>query len=186
MTFEEAIYQLMGEDALVKIKIDDYEKTEVELLEPQDADSRIKIRNLPQDAIVINADMFPSPKGFFRNTRSECKRADFIIIYPTKKLVIFIELKKGKKEKEFLTNQLKGAESVADYICSILENFWGKQFSFKDFDKLFYAFIDVNVKKTQTRYKGRDSRKSQNTTADNFEKLYGCRTIQFDRLVKNI
>ena len=70
--------ELIKDDALIPPHRE-YGKPAVLLRErdPQAQDSKITIRGLPEDALIINADVFAAPKEIFKNTRHECKRADY-------------------------------------------------------------------------------------------------------------
>ncbi|CAN2041057.1 hypothetical protein GMMP15_260015 [Candidatus Magnetomoraceae bacterium gMMP-15] len=124
------LYELIRKDAMISIEDGDYGKKAVTLSEPKCEDHKgysVVIRNMPENAVVIKADAFPSPSKIFSNSRGECKRADFVIITNIEKrarnLIIFIEIKKGKggSEKEII-QQLKGAQCVVAYCRSIV---WG-------------------------------------------------------------
>ena len=68
---------ILTEDAVVSFK-----KKSVDLIEKDEKDNiitRFTVRDLPTDSIVIKADKFPSPEGFFIGNNGENRRADFII-----------------------------------------------------------------------------------------------------------
>ncbi len=100
--------ELLRKEAMIALEDGDYGKKKVTLSEPKCDDHKgysVVISNMPEDAVVIKGDAFPSPSTIFSNSRGECKRADFVIIANihmkrTRNLIIFIEMKKGKGGSE--------------------------------------------------------------------------------------
>ncbi len=91
----------------------------------QEGGYSITLSNVPDDLIAIKADQFPSPKGFFKNDKGECKRADYVLITEAKKWIVYIEMKGGivHSAKE-VKQQLQGAECLLAYCRSVGRKFW--------------------------------------------------------------
>ena len=109
-----------------------------------DANYSFIIRDLPSDTLVIKYDRFPSTKDvFFKSEHSECKRADYILISESNKVVMYIELKHSNKSaaSKDIVAQLKGAKCVVDYMQSIAMQFLGEPMIFADYTHLYYKGI---------------------------------------------
>lgn len=107
----------------------------------------IRLSNVPDDLVTIKADQFPSPKGFFRNDKGECKRADYVLITEAKKWIIYIEMKGGKvhSSKE-VVQQLQGAECLLAYCQAVGRKFWQDP-RFLDIGRYRQRFVCImNVK----------------------------------------
>src|SRR5690554_1043540 len=112
--------QMIKKEALLELT-KNYEKFTAVLTEPKDKDSRVEIRGVPENTIVIKLDSFPDTRTLFNGSRGECKRADYIIIsdYNGKKRILFIEMKKTKAQEKDLVKQLKGAACVISYCKEV-------------------------------------------------------------------
>ena len=153
----EILRDLIRDKALVTVEKDRYGKNFLVLKEPQKENQpeyRIEILNVPNDTIAIKADSFSSPKNIFKNTRGECKRADYIIVAQNKErdLIIYIEMKlrNAGSEKERI-QQLKGAKCLVDYCRSIGQMFWGEYEFLKDYQQLYVSVKNIGVHKKPSR-----------------------------------
>lgn len=174
--------ELINNNALVPIETGSYGRLKVTLIEPENREFpeyKVDINGIPKNAIVIKIDEFPTPKPLFKNSKGECKRADFAII--TDKLIILIELKSGKGNNSEIIQQLKGAQSVVDYFRSIVQNFWGKS-NFLDMTHYKYRFISIKSiglnKKTTFQ---RDSRETH-SSPERMLKITAPNNLQFQQL----
>lgn len=149
------ILKEMIKDAATVPLSDYYEKKQVVLEEPPPGDYSVTIHNMPDDdeVIVIKADCFTSPKSVFANSKSECKRADFIIVANTDrdKIIIFIEMKanKGRSDAE-IVQQLKGAQCFIAYCREIGQLFWGKSDFLTNYQYRFISIKDIRISKKRT------------------------------------
>ncbi|MBF0294012.1 MAG: hypothetical protein HQL96_02395 [Magnetococcales bacterium] len=107
----------------------------------------VTIADLPSDAIIIKTDSFPAPLGCFQNTRGECKRADYILISETKKVILFIELKGNKEDGSTIIKQLKGALCVAAYFREIGKQFWDKKDFLDGYKNRFIGITEISISK---------------------------------------
>lgn len=83
--------EMIQDTAKVKLT-ETYDKKQV-ILKEEKANYEVQIIGIPDNTIVIKADIFEPPKAIFQNTKGECKRADFIIISDEdcKKFILFYE-----------------------------------------------------------------------------------------------
>lgn len=172
--------KIISENAVVPLNQD---RKSVDLSENE---TTFTIGNLPADSIAIKADKFPAPIGFFKGNAGENKRADFIIISetPTKKWIIYIEMKEKSKNPEHeIVQQLKGAQCVIAYCRSVAEKFHGeiKFLDEKQYQSRFISVKSVGISK-------KPSTKSSTRVHDapkEMLKLKHTKRFQFNRLVGN-
>ena len=151
-----SILKKMIKDTALIILENRYNKKIVELKEPPPADYAITIHGMPDDdnVVVIKTDTFSSPNSIFKGDCGECKRADFVIIanYENKRVIICIEMKagKGEKEKEII-QQLKGTECFVAYCGEIGRLFWNEQHFLKDYTFRFISIRDIKIPKKPSR-----------------------------------
>jgi hypothetical protein len=155
MTDIEILVEMLKNDATIAIETES-DKRVVKLTESQ-INQHVKIYNIPENAIVIKADAFPSPNAIFANSKFECKRADFIIVVETEKVIIYIELKNSIKTKsqEFIIQQLQGAQCLMSYCQSIGEIFWKEKNFLKNYQHRFVNILikGISVSKSLTNSK---------------------------------
>jgi hypothetical protein len=126
-------------------------RNSVELCEPQANHSRVKIYGLPDDTIVIKADLFPSPDTIFQGNKGECKRADYILISEEKKCIIFLEMKKTNGAQKEIVSQLKGAQCVMKYCQEVGISFWSKPDFLNGYKHRFVSVCHTSIHKIKTR-----------------------------------
>ena len=150
----EILQELFRDEALASIECDVHGKRVVILKEPgnqgQSAYS-LKIRKVPDDIVAFKADAFPSPKNIFKNSKGECKRADFVIIASAAKVnwIIYIEMKRGNtgSGKE-IKQQLRGAQCLVAYCRAIGQEFWQKpNFLKKNYKQRFISIKNIGISK---------------------------------------
>ena len=150
--------ELIKDEALVTVRKDQYGNNFLELKEHGGESSGYKINVLrtPDDTVAIKSDMFPPPKRIFRNTKGECKRADFVIIAKDgrKNWIIYVELKRSNNglEKEIM-QQLQGSRCFIDYCRTVGRTFWGKP-SFleeNDYQQRYVSVKNISVNKRPSR-----------------------------------
>ena len=148
---------LIRDDALASTQYQ-YGKKTIVLKEPgnqrQSAYS-LKIRNVPDDIIAFKADAFPPPKRIFKNSKGECKRADFVVIASSHEAnwIVYIEMKSGKAGSEYeIKRQLLGARCLVAYCCAIGQGFWREpQFlQEKNYQQRFISVRNIGIPKRQT------------------------------------
>lgn len=154
------------------------EKKSVDLRE--EADTVFTVFGLPASSIVIKADKFPETRRFFKNTKGEASRADFIIISEektskekTKKWIVYIEIKKGDSStNEKIVQQFKGAQCLMAYCTSVVENFYNipKSKFLKLYKPRFVRIKNPNINKQRNIAK-RPTRKTAKEIHDTPDKM---------------
>ncbi|MCA2643646.1 MULTISPECIES: hypothetical protein [unclassified Microcystis] len=106
----------------------------------------------PDEVIVINLDEFFDVRKIFTGSKGECKRADFIIIANTtsEKVILCLEMKKGKKSNTWITKQLKGAKCFVSYCREIGRLFWNQPDFLRDYQYRFVSIKNISISKTTT------------------------------------
>ena len=150
------LQELINCQALVRLEETHYRKKTVKLIE-SDSQGRIqysiKIKGIPNDAIVVKTDMFPSPQNIFRCQNGECKRADYVIVTnsETGNFIVYIEMKGGGSSTAEIVKQLKGSECFISYCRSIVDRFWLRSNFLVRYQNRFVSFIKINTRKSPTR-----------------------------------
>ena len=152
----DVLRELINEQALVPLEETHYGKKTVILGEFGNRDESqysIKIKGVPNDAVVVKTDMFPSPSNIFTCLRGECKRADYVIIAnsETRGFIVYIEMKGGSGNATEIVNQLKGSECFISYCRSIVHKFWKRSNFLDPYESRFVAFRRIRIRKSRTR-----------------------------------
>lgn len=157
MTDFEILRDLIRDEAFAAFEVT-YGKKTLVLEEPGQkgtAGYSLEIKRLPDEVIAFKADLFPATKGFFRNTRSECKRADYILLArdDERSWILFIEMKgSGTGSLADIQAQLQGAQCLVAYCRSVGKRFWGEpEFLQKeDYQQRFISIRNISVPKKPT------------------------------------
>ena len=149
---------------------------------PEDkANYGFDLLGLPCDALIIKCDRFPTTKNvFFKSDNKECKRADFVLVSESEKVIMFFELKKSQKSAKAndIVAQLKGAKCVMDYCESISSSFLGEHCIFKDYIFKYYkGFVNTPQKYPFAK------QKTSNNTPETARTLSGS-SAWFGKLMK--
>ncbi len=106
----------------------------------------------PDEVIVINLDEFFDVRKIFTGNKGECKRADFIIIANTtsEKVILCLEMKKGKDSNTSIIKQLKGAKCFVSYCREIGRLFWNQPDFLQDYQYRFVSIKNISISKTTT------------------------------------
>ncbi len=179
MTDTEILSQMFKSSVLAQVE-KKHSKHFVRLSEPEVPNLTAIIRDLPPDAMVIKVDAFPAPNNFFEGERGECKRADFIIISETRKVILYIELKAGPREANHIKQQLKGASCVVAYCKEVGIQFWNKNKFLNGYANRYAAMVKLSMNKRPTRP---ESGPLHDSPAS-FMKLSHSKDIQFNKLVR--
>lgn len=179
MDDSQILSELINENVIIQ-HYQEYQKNCVKLEEEGLPESTSILRNLPHDAVVIKADQFPAPVKFFKGDKDENKRADYIIISPSKKVVIYIELKSGKKHSSYVENQLKGAACVFAYCKEVGHLFWNHSSFLEGYKHRFVGIVNASINLKPSRTKKNNS--SIHDKPCNFLKLSSPSNLQFNQL----
>lgn len=155
-------------------------KKKVVLIERGTTESKLEIHNMPHDAVVIDVDSSFENSNLFASNASECKRSDYIIVSESKKIALFIEMKKGNSDTAGIIKQLKGGLCVFEYCQSIAREFFSESDFLSGYKKRFVAFKQVNLTKKKTVID--KSSVGAHSSPDNLLKVSWASTIQFGRI----
>jgi len=149
------LHEMIRNVAKVQVIDNGYGKMQAILTEPQCPDSCVTLSGMPntEDFIIIKADVFQSPDTLFCGSKGECKRADFIIVADTgkKKVIVFIEMKAKKGQRNEIIEQLTGAKCLIAYFREIGKNFWNQQNFLDDYVYRFVSIGKTRLPKKKTR-----------------------------------
>lgn len=143
--------ELLEPNATIHPSMSVHGKHELKLYEPNEADCVVLIRDVPPDALAIKADLFPQPRGVFKGSKGECKRADYIVISEDKNIIIFVELKLSGAQRNHVTQQLKGAHCFLRYCEEIVFRFWGISSFLCNCNKRYVHIVHSSLNKRPTR-----------------------------------
>ena len=146
---------LFRKDALASV-----ERNRIILEEQNNHSYKLEISRIPDEIIAFKADKFPAPIHIFRNDKSECKRADYVIIARrhtqiNPRLIVYVELKKGSTgDGPSIKNQLRGAKCLVAYCCAIVREFWKEAQFLNDYAERFVSvrIIGPNERSTRDRH----------------------------------
>lgn len=185
----EIIKEMIQENALITLE-QPYAQGKKRLYMPEpEAGYTLIIDGLPEDTIVIKADVFHAPEEFFNRDKGVCKRADLIIITRTnedKKYIVFIEAKGGNPATGGdIIKQLQGAVCLLAYCREIGRIFWGKK-NFLQENNYQYRFVSLkninpSISKKPTRFT-----EGLHNSPEKCLKLGSKATYQFRELVHEI
>ena len=121
----------------------------------QQPEYSLRIRNLPDDFFVFKADKFPPPDGVFRDTKGECKRADFVLIASDDRAnwIVYIEMKSGNTgSASEIEQQLSGAQCLVAYCRAIGHRFWQEPrfLEEKKYTQRFVSVKNIGINKRET------------------------------------
>lgn len=148
----EILKQMISSRALIELT-EEYQKKIAILLEPQEPDSIVTLRNMPEDAFIIKVDQFSAPNNVFKGSHGECKRADYVIISPGKKRIIYIEVKRTKDDWDSIVKQLMGAECFVKFCREIGKTFWSENSFLEGYESRFVSIGHTgrSIPKQKTR-----------------------------------
>jgi len=152
----EILQELVREEALATVEYE-HGKRVIVLKEPGNPGQSVyslKIRKVPEDIIAFKADDFPAPNSIFKNSKGECKRADYVVIASSDraKWIVYIEMKKGNagSGKE-IKQQLRGAECLVAYCRAIGQEFWQEpKFLESNYKHRFISIKQIGIQKRPT------------------------------------
>lgn len=116
----------------------------------------LNITGIPEDIIAFKADMFPAPICVFKNTKHECRRADYVIIARdenrnSRRWIVYVEMKRGRGVTQDVELQLRGAKCLVAYCRAIGQEFWGKRLFLERYTEHFVSVNQIGISKRQTR-----------------------------------
>ena len=175
---KQILTELIKPSALVD-KETNNDKHFVKLIESMAPDSNVIVRNLPDDALIIKADVFHPPKEIFQDKKRECKRADYVIICEENKCLIYIELKSRKDSWDIIVKQLMGAECFIKYCREIGRAFWKTESFLENYQSRFISICNTSINKKPT---GMDGKAKDHDKPEKAWRLYGYKNLEFNKI----
>ncbi len=184
MAFNDILIKMISKSSLIDLD-PNYDNWKVKLVEPQCQDSVVEIRGLPEGSIIIKADDFPVPNRFFNNTKSELKRADYIIVtqYNNQLYTLIIEMKRDKEGESHVINQLRGGLCLFKYIKQIGKTFWDDPEFLKSNKFRFVSLSRTSISKRSSRPKATSLADSYHDTPEKMLKISGSTNLRFENLI---
>lgn len=177
------LYALFRKDALASI-----ESNRITLEEQNNHSYKLKISRIPDDIIAFKADKFPPPIHIFRNDKSECKRADYVIIARRNtpidpRLIVYVELKKGSTgDGPSIKSQLRGARCLVAYCRAIVREFWKEAQFMNDYTE---RFVSVRIESKEYPTRPPRGQRGRHDAPERMLRLVAPEggTLQFDKLL---
>ena len=142
--------QLIKPAATVPLE-DKYGKHVLTLREPQAPDSVVTVRNVPADTLAIKVDAFAAPDAVFNGGHGECKRADYVLISPERRTIIYIEIKRTRDGLAEIVKQLKGAHCFVNYCRDVGRTFWDEASFLQDYRHRFVSIGHTTIAQRKTK-----------------------------------
>lgn len=146
-------FEILG-DLLKKEALASVENRSIILEERNSQSYALEITRIPDRTIAFRADMFPDPSRIFRNSRHECRRADYVIIAcdDDRGWIVYVEMKKrGRGEGPGIRHQLRGAKCLVAYCRAIVAEFWGEAQFLEGYAERFVSVRNIGVSERPTR-----------------------------------
>jgi hypothetical protein len=180
MAPSEIIEELFFEGRLIPTSVQ-HGKRYVRLTERDAPDSSVEVRDLPDDAIVIDVDANFNNENLFRRgtNRGVCKRSDYLILSAVAECAIFLEMKRTSANEREIIQQLVGGSCMFDYCCSIVRNYFNDD-CLASFSRRFVALLDTVAAKRPTRF----SSEPLHDTPNRLLKIRGTKVLYFNHLAK--
>ena len=184
----DVLRELIKREASVSLVDTSYGKRTAMLTEPANTGTTgysVTIKGIPQDAVVIKTDKFPSPDGIFSCRKGECRRADYVIVTNSDagNYMLYIELKSGKRKfsRKYVTDQLRGAQCFMSYCGEIGRAFWQQPgFLRTRYKNRFVSIRKVGINKYQTKP---EPQGGTNDQPDRHRKIPSNGALNFRKLV---
>lgn len=170
--------ELINEKSIVKLKENNGKFSGI--LEEPNSDYSFEISGLPKGVLIIKCDDFPDTTQFFKNSKKECKRADYVVLSSSDSRMFIIELKRSKDSSNNAdtTAQLKGAGCIMKFCETIAEIFWNEKAIFGDYQQHYFKYY-ANPRKRPFCQK----QNSSNNLPENARIIDG-KKIQYNRLLQ--
>ena len=180
----EILKEMLVSDAQVQLQLQQDRPPSVKLI---DKCTTVEIKGLPRDSIVIRAENFEDSLTIFKGTKSERKRADFVIVSDGErgKWIICIETQAtDPKTAAHVIAQLKGAQCFMSYCKCIGRSFWESEDFLEEYQYRFISMADINIKKRRTR--PFESRGELHSRPDVFLKISESPNLYFNKLLYEV
>lgn len=138
---------------------------------PDNRSYTFKIRNVPQDSILLRIDdSFPPADKLLKEDGGIRERADYAIISEknNNRRILIIEISAANKPDSYIKRQLRGGICVLEYCSAVYEKFYSGDKVLKEFQIHYAGIKDMKGQKYETAFK-KSSR--DNVKIDNFSKI---------------
>ena len=178
MTDTEILQDILNPAIFVVHESDNTSYKHVRLCESKAQDSIVTIKQLPEDILIIRIDEFQFTRkldkastrltneeyarqcSVFRGNHDENCTADYIIISPSEKNIIFAEMKSSKSKENHIIKQLHGAQCFLECMKLYVGHFISDEKQFLcNYSNGFVRFMYTNSK-----YYAKDSSRRTRTT----------------------
>ena len=153
MSDQDLLRALLKDEVLAAVEDTSTNKKNVILREPDGSPYDLKILGAPHETIAFKADAFPAPCGFFRGTKKERKRADYVVIAEdvNRSWIVYIEMKRGTDgSKQDIVAKLRGARCLVAYCRAIGQDFW-QESQFLETNSYQERFVSVRRIRTSKK-----------------------------------
>ena len=177
------LQELIKDEALASIAQVSGQSNTATLVEHGNHNYTLRITGIPNDTIAFRTDGFPAPKLLFKNSRHECKRADYVIVArkDRRRWIIYVDMKSTKDRRWEIVCQLRGAKCVVAYCRAIIGEFWGDQEFLNGYAEHFVSVKNIGINKRPTR---EPQRSINNNPEDVFILPAPRGVVQFGKLLK--
>ncbi|MDR0338278.1 MAG: hypothetical protein LBI18_14475 [Planctomycetaceae bacterium] len=131
----------------------------------------VKITDISDNAMLIKIDYGDVNKHIFRSENGQRKRCDYLIIaeqHNNKKILFFIEIKSKTFNEDEITQKFLASECLFDYMVSMLNRFYKKNFNLDEWKKRFILFQKTRINKKQI-HPAKDGTTPENYLSINFD-----------------
>lgn len=164
-------------NALQKLLVDELFgniKNQTAILQENDVSAKlkeVKIIDVPDNSILIKIDYGNTDNHIFRSENGHRKRCDYLLIAEqnnNKRILLFVEMKSETFTKEEMTQKFRASECLLDYIVSMLNRFYKKNFNLYECKKRFVSFQKRRIDKKQI-HPAKDGTTPENYRPINFD-----------------
>lgn len=175
----EILNQMFRDNA--KVQLENRSGTNLVKLEEPQNDTSVTISGMPNNSIIVKADLFKSPDSVFQGAKGECKRADFVIFANDggKKVIICIEMKARRDSEKEIIQQLTGARCFIVYCQEVGKSFWREQDFLTGYAFRFVSISHISIAKRKTRV---DRHPGVHDRPDRMLKISSPHRLEFNHL----
>lgn len=153
---------------------------EVTLTEERAPTSQVRLCGVPEDSVVIKIGNFPDTRKFFQSGHALNHRADYMIVCPSSKVVVYVEIKEGRDSRAEVVSQLRGAECTGVFIRELGRVHLKQKDFFEGYRNVFVGFSHATVNKRVT---GRPTQKGSGASPEDLKQVNFSSRCQFARLI---
>jgi hypothetical protein len=146
-------------NSLQKLLVDElfgHIENQTAILQENDVSAKlkeVKIIDVPDNSILIKID-YGNPCENFRDENGQRRRCDYLLIAKRNKeqqTLLFVEMKSKTFKEDEIKQKFRASECLLDYIVSMLNRFYKKNFNPDECRKRFVSFQQKRLDKKQIR-----------------------------------